>query len=213
MMIETSSTSSQKTAACICGKRHRAGTVCAVAERLARQATEAQAVLEALRQLPAGTVTLLDTRGTLAKARTLAAGAVLVRRYADGCEDTDWGTVAAGVDGEVRYQCDNGGFVPNSYKYAAATDWMRVAAAEGRVVVIVSRTSASRRPHGQGTVVDYLLGVASINSARVSGVRYLAAWVVAAKAQARLERLSATRAACSPAEVVEVDAALEAGFI
>ncbi|MHB1065624.1 MAG: hypothetical protein ACYC1Z_14245 [Georgenia sp.] len=211
-MTETTSNTS-KTTPCICGKRHRAGTVCATAERIAAREAEAQSVLQALRQLPAGVVTLLDTRGPRAKARTLADGTDLVRRYADGCEDTEWGTLAKGTDGEVRYSADHGGGVPNSYGYAAETDELRVVAAEGRVVVLLWRGRARSGSHGQVANPDILPTPAQILRALADGERYLSSWCSAAKAQARLERLAEHRAACTSAELVELDAALESGII
>ncbi|NJO84341.1 MAG: hypothetical protein HC828_17225, partial [Blastochloris sp.] len=59
---------------CACGKRHRAETICATAQRIEREARHADDVLTALRALPPGTVCVLDTRGQLAKVRTLADG-------------------------------------------------------------------------------------------------------------------------------------------
>lgn len=219
MMTDPMTTAAAKTAECICGKRHRAGTVCEKAQRIELARVETQEVLEALRRLPSGTVVLLDGRRGHASARTLADGEVLVRRYADGCEDETWGAVAEGRDGAVRYQRDNGGFVPNGYRYRAETDELHVVAAEGRVVILVERVLASSRPYGKGSVVDRLPHLAHLRDAVRSGARYCLPWVAAVSAQARLERLLQRRLAglsaqaLSDAESVELDAAIELGAV
>lgn len=218
--METSTTTSTatKTIACICGKRHRPGTVCEKAQRIERDRGAAQEVLEVVRALPAGTVTLLDTRAGRATARTLEGGAELARRYADGCLDESWGTVSDSSDGSsVRFTRDVGGYVPNSYGYAADTDELHVVAAEGRVVVLVERVRAQSRPGGRGEAVDRLPPMRLLSSAAAAGERYNSAWLQAIAGQARAEQLLERRtkhaATLTAAESVELDAAIEAGVV
>lgn len=202
---------------CLCGKRHRPGTVCARGERIRTQQAHAAAVLAELRRLPVGTVAVLDTRGDRATARTLASATSYARRYADGCADTDWGEVATTADGvEVRYATDNGGFVPNGYGYRAEADWLYVAAADGRVAIHLSRGAVGSRPHGQGSQPDYLLSATAALNVVADGERYNAPWLVAVRAAARLVdllRRRVERKHLDANDSVDLDRALELGWV
>jgi hypothetical protein len=190
MKTATISSSSSDRTTCLCGTRHRDGLFCAAGLARAQRLNATQRVLAVLRSLPVGTVVVHDTRGERATARTLDDSDVLARRYADGCEDVEWGVLAQGLDGEVRYQSDDGGAVPNSYKYRAEADRLDVVAAEGRVVVMVCRVTARRVPFGRGAVIDSLAGSSEVTVAISGGDRFHAGLLLLAREQARLERLA-----------------------
>jgi hypothetical protein len=220
--MQTETISSDRTT-CLCGTRHRDGLFCATGLARAQKLNSTQRVLAVLRSLPVGTVVMHDTRGTLAKARTLADSDVLARRYADGCEDVEWGELAQGIDGEVRYQSDDGGAVANSYKYRAEADRLDVVAAEGRVVVMVRRETARRAAYGNGSCADRLATLSDVSVAVARGDRYHAAILMCAREQARLERLAKLprnpsihptgNTAISEADDVAIDALITAGCI
>jgi hypothetical protein len=131
--------------------------------------------------------------------------------------------VASGISGETRYISTEAGAVPNSYRYRAETDRLDVVAAEGRVVLVVSRVGASVRSHGRGDCANRCLTAGQVRRAAEVGERYSSAVLVAIRAQVRLEWLARAaqqrpeapqaRGALDAAEQVELDAALEAGWV
>jgi hypothetical protein len=151
------------------------------------------------------------------RARTLADADSYLRRYSDAAATTTWGTTWTTAQGEeVRFLTDHGGFVANSYGYPATADWLSVVAAEGRVVVLLTRSATASRPHGQGTVTDRLLPPDTIARVVQQGRRYNAAWVTALRAALRLHRLHEHRLArhtLDATEDVDLDRALELGWI
>jgi hypothetical protein len=201
--------------ACVCGKRHRVGTVCRRAQREALLAAQAQEVVEVLRRVPSGTTILHDTRRGRATARTLEAGGRLARRFCDGCEDADWGEVQLAEDGTVvRFSRDLGGYVPNSYAYATETDELHVVAAEARVAIMVDRVRAQSRPHGEGTAQDRLPPHARLAEAVARGERYGSAYLAALREAWRLHCLvRADLDSLSPAEAIARDFVLEVGWV
>lgn len=219
MMTTEIESSSRKTPTTTgpCGKRHRAGTECTACERILRRQLAAADALAALRTLPVGTIAVLDTRDGRGRARTLESADEAARRYADGCVDTEWGTEWLTAAGEsVRFATDCGGYVPNSYGYAADADWLYVVAAEGRVVVYLERARTQSRPRGEGAAADRLLAPDRIRDAAVRGERHNAAWLVGLRAAARWSRLLDRRTAgkmLSPEDSVALDRALDLGWV
>lgn len=199
---------------CVCGKRHRRETKCATAERVQRDRDHADAVLAALRALPVQSVTVHDTRGDLARARTLGDVEALVAQYSDAAELEYADAVVASDGTTLIYAATHGGGVSNSYREAAWSDELRVVTAEGRVLLVLWRGRARSGPHGKVANPNYLVSAAAARAASTNGVSYAVNFVRAAKRANRLHMLLARRArgARLPAvDEVELDRALETG--
>lgn len=204
-----------QTAACVCGKRHRAGTVCATAERITRERAHADAVLAILRTVPANTVVMYDERTGAERVRSLGDVETIVARHASVAEASSEKVVA--TDGSLlHYYATHGGGVANSYKYRAESDELRVVEVDGRVLIHAWRGNARKGPHGNVANPNYLLSPSAAREVTRYGVHYSAAIVAAAVNTRRLEANLARRLKSLPLdahELVELDEALECGAV
>lgn len=187
--------------ACTCGKTHRAGTVCAKAERIAINRALAQEVADALSALPPHTIAVLDLRASSARRRTLGTVTEETARV------TAWQLGGAAATSEaadgtlVAYGRDMGGYVPNSYGYAAESDELHWASHAGRTVVVLARVRAQSRTYGQGATTDRLLSADWAARVVTEGARH--------DAHAVLMSMGADN--LTPALAVRRDELLEAG--
>ncbi len=103
------------------------------------------------------------------KRRTLASAEEIAQHYATRADD--WGTLV----GPVRFTSFDGGAVSSNYGYRAQADRADVVAAEGRVLVYLSRVTARTAPHGRGECADRLLALGVARDVFSSGLRTVVA--------------------------------------